>query len=59
MSDRLFPVDIEDTQTVGHLKKVIVKEKPSAFANVNPDQLTLWKVCGFSLSIDLADYSTL
>jgi hypothetical protein len=59
VSDHPFPVDIEDTRTVGHLKEAIVKKKPTAFANVDPDQLTLWKVRGFSLSIDLADYSTL
>jgi hypothetical protein len=41
MSDHLFLVDIKDSRTVGHLKKVIVKEKPTVFANVNPDQLTL------------------
>jgi hypothetical protein len=59
VSDHPFPVDIEDSRTVGHLKEAIVKKKPTAFANVDPDQLTLWKVRGFSLSIDLADYSTL
>jgi hypothetical protein len=59
VSDHPFSVDIEDTRTVDHLKKAILKEKPAAFANVDPDQLTVWKVRGFSLSIDLADYSTL
>ena len=47
VSDHPFPVDIEDTRTVGHLKEAIVKKKPTAFANIDPDQLTLWKVCGF------------
>ena len=51
ISDHPFPVDIEDTRTVGHLKKAILKEKPSAFANIDPDQLTLWKVRGFYLSL--------
>jgi hypothetical protein len=59
VSNHPFSVDIEDTRTVDHLKEAIVKKKPTAFANVDPDQLTLWKVRGFSLSIDLADYSTL
>src|ERR1700727_1145611 len=47
VSDRPFPVDIEDTRTVGHLKRTILKEKPAAFANVDPDELTLWKVFSF------------
>ena len=52
VSERPFSVTIEDNRTVDHLKKAIVKEKSTAFANVDPDQLTLWKVCGFSLSLD-------
>jgi hypothetical protein len=59
VSDHPFPVDIEDIRTVGHLKEAIVKKKPIVFANVDPDQLTLWKVCGFSLSLDRVNYSTL
>jgi len=55
MSDHLFPVDIEDTRTVGHLKKEILKEKRTAFAKVDPDELTLWKVCGF-LRFDQVSY---
>jgi hypothetical protein len=39
-----FPVDIDDSRTVGHLKKAIVKEKSATFANIEPDQLILWKV---------------
>jgi hypothetical protein len=51
VSDHPFPVDIEDSRTVGHLKEAIVKKKPAAFANVDPDQLTLWQVHGFFLSL--------
>src|SRR6267154_853908 len=40
----LISVSIEDTQTVDNLKKVIVKEKSTTFANIEADQLTLWKV---------------
>jgi hypothetical protein len=47
-SDSLFLVDIKDSKTVGHLKKTIMKEKPVTFANVDADQLKLWKVSGFS-----------
>ena len=32
---------------MGHLKKTILKENPVAFANVDPFELILWKVCGF------------
>jgi hypothetical protein len=41
VSERPFSVAIEDNRTVDDLKKVIVKEKPIAFANVDPNQLTL------------------
>ena len=37
-----FSISIEDTRTVGHLKEI-----PVAFANVDPFELTLWKVCNF------------
>ena len=48
-----FPVEIANTKNVGALRDAIKeKKKPIAFANVDPDQLTLWKVCGFSLSVD-------
>jgi hypothetical protein len=43
-----FPVDIEHSITVGHLKDAILKKKSPMFANVDTDQLTLWKVSGFS-----------
>jgi hypothetical protein len=48
VSDSPFSIDIEDSKTVDHLKKAIVKEKPVTFANVEADQLKLWKVSGFS-----------
>ncbi|SRR6266508_1784565 len=43
-----FSVDIDDNRTVDDLKKAIVKEKSSAFANYDADQLKLWKVGGFT-----------
>jgi hypothetical protein len=49
VSDSPFPVDMEDSKTVGHLKNMIVKKKPVTFANVEADQLKLWKVSGFSI----------
>jgi hypothetical protein len=47
VSNRPFSIAIEDSAMVDDLKKAIVKEKPAAFANVDPDQLTLWKVFSF------------
>src|SRR6202020_3547174 len=47
VSDHPFPVDIEDSRTVGHLKKNILRENPSASANVDAFELTLWKVFSF------------
>jgi hypothetical protein len=47
MSDRSFPVDINDNLTVGHLKEMIVKKKPASFEGVDADELDLWKVSGF------------
>jgi hypothetical protein len=44
VSDRSFSVSIEETRTVDNLKKLIVKEKSTTFANIEADQLTLWKV---------------
>ena len=44
VSDRSFSVSIDDTQTVDNLKKAIVKEKSNTLANIEADQLTLWKV---------------
>jgi hypothetical protein len=48
VSKRSFSVPIEDSRTVDELKTAIVTKKPSAFVNVELDELTLWKpeVCG-------------
>jgi hypothetical protein len=50
VSNHPFPVDIDDSITVADLKKAIVKEKSSTFANIEADQLTLWKVSSSSSS---------
>jgi len=50
VSDRSFSVSIEDDRTVDDLKEEIVKKNPRTFSDVDPFQLTLWKVCGLSLS---------
>ncbi|KAF5367794.1 hypothetical protein D9615_010503 [Tricholomella constricta] len=42
VSNRAFPVDIEDVRTVGHLKEAIVNKKLATFDNVDSDQLDLW-----------------
>ncbi|KAF9321339.1 hypothetical protein BG003_002520 [Podila horticola] len=39
-----FPVEIEPTKTIGGLKKAIKDEKDIAFADVDADELTLWRV---------------
>ena len=39
-----FPVDIMRSQTVGHLKKAIKKEKEPILNHVAADQLEIWKV---------------
>jgi len=49
VSDRSFSVTIQTTRTVDQLKEEIVKKKPNAFVNVDPDQLDLWKVRRFAL----------
>jgi hypothetical protein len=46
----IFPVDIEKTKTVGHLKDEIKKKKPQTFANVEADHLTLFKT-----KVDISD----
>jgi hypothetical protein len=44
-----FSVKIADhASTVDDLKDEIVKKKPNAFANIDADVLTLWKVSGCS-----------
>ncbi|KAI1294265.1 hypothetical protein EDD11_008201, partial [Mortierella claussenii] len=45
-----FPVEIEAAKTIGSLKKAIKDEKAIAFADVDADMLTLWRV-----SIPVAD----
>jgi hypothetical protein len=47
VSDRPFLVDIDDGATVTHLKEAILKKKSSTLANIEADQLTLWKVSPF------------
>ena len=39
-----FPVDIQSAETVGDLKKSILKEKPNKLKDVDADELTLHKV---------------
>ncbi|KAK5796917.1 hypothetical protein F5H01DRAFT_418729 [Linnemannia elongata] len=39
-----FPVEIESTKTIGHLKKLIKAEKAPRFDDVAADELTLWRV---------------
>jgi hypothetical protein len=44
VSDRSFSVSIEETRTVDNLKEQILAKKSATFANIEADQLTLWKV---------------
>jgi hypothetical protein len=46
VSDRSFPVDIDDSQTVGDLKEAIVRKNPNTFVNVDAFLLELRKVSG-------------
>ncbi|KAG9064953.1 hypothetical protein KI688_003215 [Linnemannia hyalina] len=39
-----FPVEIESTKTVGHLKKLIIAELPASFQQSNANDLRLWQV---------------
>jgi hypothetical protein len=41
--DRVFPVSIKHSATIGHLKKAIRAEKPS-FEHIPADSLKLFKV---------------
>src|SRR5262245_4968350 len=41
-----FAVDIEESESVGDLKKAMIKENPHMFSNVDAPQLKLWKVSG-------------
>ncbi|CAG8612942.1 7658_t:CDS:2, partial [Racocetra fulgida] len=42
--EKSFPVDIDKGMTVRHLKKLIKEEKKNAFANIDSNELRLWKV---------------
>jgi Crinkler effector protein N-terminal domain len=44
VSDRSFSVSIEETRTVDNLKEEILTKKSATFANIEADQLRLWKV---------------
>jgi hypothetical protein len=39
-----FPVEIESTKTVGHLKDLIKDDNAIAFADIDAKMLTLWRV---------------
>lgn len=41
---RVFPVEIAKTKTVGGLKKAIKDEKKHAFDGIDADLVDLWKV---------------
>ena len=43
-SQRVFPVRIAKSETVGALKKAVKKEKEHAFDGVDADCLDLWMV---------------
>ncbi|RUO95963.1 hypothetical protein BC936DRAFT_142882 [Jimgerdemannia flammicorona] len=42
--DRIFPVKVARTETVGELRKLIKKEKDPLFNNIPADELLLWLV---------------
>jgi len=42
-----FSITIDDAQTVDDLKEAILKKKSKTLANIEADQLTLWKVSPF------------
>jgi Crinkler effector protein N-terminal domain len=42
--ERPFPVDIKRSQTVGHLKKAILKENPHDLKDIDARHLDLYKV---------------
>jgi len=48
-SNNIFPVDIEPSKTVGHLKATIKEENSQAFKDVDAKTLRLWKV---SIAVD-------
>jgi hypothetical protein len=41
---RAFPVDVDKSKTIGHLKKLIKQELPNSFCDVDAKELALWKV---------------
>jgi hypothetical protein len=43
-SQSVFPVKIERTESVGHLKELILAKKPKTFADIEADELELWKL---------------
>ena len=43
-ANRIFPVEIAGTKTVGHLKKAIKAEKTPVFDHTPADALDLWQV---------------
>ncbi|KAG0014707.1 hypothetical protein BGZ82_001683, partial [Podila clonocystis] len=47
-----FPVEIESSKTVGHLKDLIKAKKANNFQDVEADDLTLWRV---SIPVDPAN----
>jgi hypothetical protein len=49
-SNRPFSISIEESQTVEHLKNVILEMKRHRLPNhvVDSEDLVVWRVCGFS-----------
>ena len=45
--NRVFPVKIQTTESVGALRKAIKEEKKPEFDHVPADSLKLWKVNSF------------
>jgi len=48
VSTSISPVDIEDSLSVGHLKREITKKISNTSPGVDAHQLTLWRVGSFS-----------
>jgi hypothetical protein len=47
VSDRPFPVDIDDSTTVAHLKEAILKKNVHTLPDLDPHQLVVFKVSPF------------
>lgn len=47
ISQSIFPIDIALGESIGDLKNAIQNANRVKLAAVDPDQLTLWKVCNF------------